>query len=164
MISFVVISFVVLLTYTSICIAKYGVPSSLSETYYLLKDSGINPVWFTACLGIADLSLLFGWLHISDIVLPDITFLSFICFVAILFVAVAPNFKDIQKWIHTVSAIVGGLSAIVWCSFACWYVPTILIALAIFASVKKIGSAVFWFEMAAFLSTYISVTILFLTT
>lgn len=163
MILFVLISFIVFAAYTLVCMYRYGIPLSLSETYYLLKEDSKCPVWFTACLGIADLSLLFAWLHISDIALPNITFLTFICFVAILFVAVAPNFKDIQRWVHTISAIIGGLSAVVWCVFAYWYIPAIFIVLAAIASIKKISSVVFWFEMAAFLSVYASVIILYLT-
>lgn len=152
-----ILSFILLASYIGICIYKYGIPSSLSETYYILKENKKQPLLFTAALGIADILVWFDWLRVSDVSFPNISFLTFICMVSILFVAVAPNFRSIQKWVHTIGAIVGGLSAIIWCSITMWYIPAVLLLLAIAASVKKVSSVVFWFEMAAFLSVYICV-------
>lgn len=156
MITFVLLSILIMGVYLYCTISKFGVPTSLSETFYLLERKWL----FTAALGVADLSLLFGWLHYSDMYYPNITFLAFLCFVAILFVAVAPNFKDIQKWVHTLSAAIGGVFGIAWCLAVCWVIPVIFVIAATILTIKIKSRVVFWYEMAAFLSVY--VTILYL--
>lgn len=143
-------SLFILFSYILFCVKKFGVPPSLSETYYLLDKNWL----FTSVLAVSDILLLIGWLNISD------SFLAFLCAVCILFVAVAPMFKGIQKNIHTISAILGGLFGIIFCFISCWIIPVIFILIAAVLTIKT-RKPIFWFEMAAFASVYSTVIYLY---
>lgn len=142
------LSFVILLSY----ILYAGVAESLSATYYKVK----KPYLFQIALGLTGFLMM--------IYLLDITagkwyqFLSFFATSALIFVAFAPDYKNmLEGKVHVGAAMTSAiavLALIVLMGY--WYVP-ILPALAAFFIIKKYGNKTYWLEMVCFASIFITV-------
>lgn len=89
------LSFIIIFTYIIYMIYKYGVPKSISTTYYSL-----NHKWVFSVVLLASSLLLLPKL-------VEFGFLGFLCVVGVIFVAYAPNFMDneLVDRVHTGSAI-----------------------------------------------------------
>ena len=141
------LSFVILTAY---CLYA-GVAESLSATYYKVK----KPYLFQLALGVA------GFL--MTIYLLDMTagkwyqFLSFFSTSALIFVAFAPDYKNmLEGKVHVGAAMTSAiavLALIVLMGY--WYVP-VLPALAAFFIIKKYGNKTYWLEMVCFASIFIT--------
>ena len=121
----------------SICI--FGMPSSLSDTYYLFESKKKNLGWvFTAMMWSMAGFLMPGWLGISDAIgfwESNFTALAFFAACAIFFVGCAPKFREvgIENKVHMISAKLCACFAIGWCAIDCWkimYIVPISIGLA----------------------------------
>lgn len=101
------IPFIILLIYIIYIIAKYGVPRSISQIYYLTKHK-----W------IFRLVLILFVASTMPIMLANYPyqFLSFLMGAGVLFVATAPNFEDdsLVDSVHTYSAIISLVSSQIW--------------------------------------------------
>lgn len=153
-------SLLVLAGYVSYAVWRCGVPASLSETYYILEKLN-RPRWlFTACLALAAFLLIPAWVEASA---SGTQFLAFLSCAALLFVAFAPAFGERQEGrVHTGAAIVCALSGLAWCCVAfpySWIVPAACIASAVYPVVKSLKKWLFWTEMAAFASVYVSLLV-----
>ena len=145
------LSFVILLSY----ILYAGVAESLSATYYKVK----KPYLFQIALGLA------GFL--MTIYLLDMTagkwyqFLSFFATSALIFVAFAPDYKQmLEGKVHVGAAMTSAiavLALIVLMGY--WYVP-ILPAIVVFFIIKKYVNKTYCLEMVCFASIFITALIL----
>ena len=151
MIALPITAFIILLSY----IIYAGVAESLSATYYKVK----KPYLFQVALGLA------GFL--MTIYLLDMTagkwyqFLSFFATSALIFVAFAPDYKQmLEGKVHVGAAMTSAiavLALIVLMGY--WYVP-VLPAIVAFFIIKKYGNKTYWLEMVCFASIFITALIL----
>ena len=150
MTALLITSFVILLSY----ILYAGVAESLSATYYKVK----KPYLFQIALGITGFLMM--------IYLLDVTagkwyqFLSFFATSALIFVAFAPDYKQmLEGKVHVAAAMVSAISALALIVLmGYWYVP-ILPALTAFFLIKKYGNKTYWLEMVCFASIYLTAII-----
>lgn len=147
----VIISFIIFAAYLAVVIKMFGLPASISETYYLLENRRKGTGWlFTAmCWGVVG-TLLPAWLDMT----PDsYQFTAFLAAAGLLFVGAAPQFKlSLTGWVHYVSAALCCASAILWCIFAgYWFVP-LATFLAGEGLALRYGKSMFWIEIAAFVA------------
>jgi hypothetical protein len=170
------VSFAVFLAYNITAICIFGMPSSLSDTFYLYqsKKNGLGYI-FTAMMFTMALSLMPAWLSISDAVSGwehNLTFLAFFAAAMICFVGAAPAFRNIgiENKVHMIAAKSCAVFAIAWCAVVCWrimYIIPIAIGLAWFIGWllrnhtnegRKWTKCDDWiWEMAAFIATFATI-------
>ena len=151
MIALPITAFIILLSY----ILYAGVAESLSATYYKVK----KPYLFQVALGLAGFLMM--------IYLLDITagrwyqFLSFFATSALIFVAFAPDYKQmLEGKVHNTNAYISAFaSVLLLVLMGYWYVP-ILPAIVAFFIIKKYGNKTYWLEMVCFASIFITALIL----
>ncbi len=156
----IIFSFIVFVTYTVATIVLFGILPSLSASYYKWEEKHKCGWLFSATMFTMAVTLLPAWLTLSEG--STFQFLSFLCPASLIFVGAAPKFENdnIEKWLHPIAAIICAVCAICWLLFVghLWWV--VLICFVVFLAIALltktlIKSAVFWFEMVAFIATYI---------
>ena len=145
------LSFVILTAY---CLYA-GIDESLSATYYKVK----KPYLFQLALGITGFLMM--------IYLLDVTagkwyqFLSFFATSALIFVAFAPDYKNmLEGKVHVAAAMVSAFSALALIVLmGYWYVPILPALVALFI-IKRYGNKTYWLEMVCFTSIFLTALIL----
>lgn len=150
------ISFVIFAAYVITMIVLFGVPASISETYYLLEREGRGLGWlFTAfCWGVS-FTLLPAWLDMTP---EAYRFVPFLAAAGLLFVGAAPQFKvSLSGPVHFVGAGVCCVFAGLWVALsgAWWMLPATYGVCLAQASVWH--KWMFWIEIAAFASTFLAI-------
>lgn len=150
------ISFITFTAYVACMIALFGVPASISETYYLLdrKRRGLGWLFTGFCWLVAG-ALLPPWLDMT----PDTyRFVPFLAAAGLMFVGAAPQFKvSLSGPVHFIGAGVCCVFAGLWVilSGAWWMLP------ATYGVCLALGSVwhkwMFWIEIAAFASTFLTI-------
>ena len=146
---------------------KYGIPASISESYYLLPKAVRLPVFYLWTIAVA-LPLVIFWLDISTGTAQALVFFGCVFLVG---VGTTASFKEIgqtQK-IHITCAILCALLTQIWIFI---YTPfwffTLSLTILFFAfglrtkgalgeGRTSINSLTFFLELAAFISVYIGV-------
>jgi hypothetical protein len=155
----IIFSFIVFVAYTVATIVLFGILPSLSASYYKWEEKYKCGWLFSATMFTMAVTLLPAWLTLSEG--STFQFLSFLCPASLIFVGAAPKFETerLEKWLHPIAAIICAVCAILWLLFVghLWWV--VLISLIVFLAIALltktlIKSAVFWFEMIAFVATY----------
>lgn len=164
----VLIAFLIYLIYNGIVIRLFGVPNSLSNTFYLFKSKNkwlrfLFPVMMVILVAL----LLPAWLEIS--IGSALQFLAFFAASGLLFVGAAPAFmsSNLENKVHTYSAIAAAILALLWIIFVSKIWAVILVwffAIALIAFLTKTWktSFVYWLETVAFMSTFTAILICFL--
>lgn len=166
--TYLILTFVALalfVAYNAVAIKLFGIPESLSNTYYLYEAKHKGLGWlFTCFMWTLAFLLLPAWIATSEGVGPwmsNFTFLSFFSAAAIAFVGTAPKFHDTAEGkIHVISASICAATAILWDFVICWHIWYVFfIALAIVISVCAFTKTfkeckVYWMEMMAFVPTF----------
>lgn len=151
------------LIYNIIALLLFGVPKSLSMTYYLFKDrENILKFLFPSMMTLLAFFLMPAWIEMSEG--SPFQFTAFLSAAAILFVGAAPAFKDsdMENKVHSIAACICAAAAIAWICLVTpyWYVILIVLgvitAIAIVTKTWKTGY-IYWLEMVAFVSTFISI-------
>lgn len=150
--------------YNIIAIMLFGVPKSLSTTYYLFKsrENSLKSL-FPAMIVLLCIFLMPCWIELSKN--STFQFLSFLSPAALMFVGFAPAFNDnkMEALVHSIAAYACAVISILWIIFVTpyWYVIlvifAIITAIAIFTKTWK-TCYTYWLEMVAFISTFISIT------
>lgn len=154
------IAFIIYLIYNGVAIKLFGIPESLSNTFYLYKD---KKDWLKVLFPIMMLSivvfLLPSWLTISEG--SNLQFLSFLAVGGILFTGAAPMFKNkgIESRVHTISAICAAVFSILWVVFVAklllllivWFLIVALLSIST-GTYKK--CLIYWLETVAFMSSF----------
>lgn len=153
-----VVSLVIFLAYLVGMYVHFGIPASLSDTYYKMENRRKGAGWFftAMCWGVA-LPLL---PYLLDVTPAGYQFTAFLACAGLMFVGAAPQFKlSLTGPVHYVSAAVCCSSAILWCILSgYWFIP--FNAFLIYGWVAlRYGKPMFWIEMAAFTSMYVCVFI-----
>ena len=155
------IAFFIFFVYNSFVISDFGIPKSLSETYYLYKER-YNRGWFFPVSMFVIIGLLLPlWIVISEGSIFQ--FLAFLAPVSLLFVATAPMFKssNLENNVHTISAYIGAACALLWIILVAqywWIIIATLISVTLVAlktDTFKSG-IVYWLELVTLVSTFIT--------
>lgn len=149
--------------YNAVAILLFGVPKSLSMTYYLFKDrQDVLKVLFPTMITLLVMCLMPCWIEISEG--SNFQFLSFLSAASLMFVGAAPAFKSssLENAVHQVAAYLCASFAILWICLVTPYWYIVLIVLAIVAALAIVtktvkSSYIYWLEMVAFGSTFISI-------
>ena len=138
----------------SVCLAlllvRFGIPTSLSESYYNLGGKDGKGILFYGMLAVTVFLMLTPMVEAAQ-------FWGFLCGAGLLFVGAAPAFKGdsgIDKIIHPISAAVCGITSFMTLlQVRLWWLDIITIAaavgLALWTKTAK-TCYIFWLEMAAF--------------
>ena len=155
----IIVATAIYVAYNAFSLAIFGVPESLSNTYYLYKEKW-NKGWLFCLMMYLVVALMMpAWITLSEG--SNFQFLAFLAPASIAFVGTAPRFKDgdLENKVHTVSAIIAAACSLLWVALVTpyWYVILIwfgYISLAsIFTSSSQIAY-VYWLETVAFGSTF----------
>lgn len=163
MMTSILIATLIYITYNVISIIYFGIPNSLSQTYYLWKSKANIGYVFTASMAAVVLAMMPAWITISEG--SSFQFLSFLAPAAIMFVAMAPAFmsSDLENKVHSISAICAAVFALAWVVLVAgmWWIILVWLALVVAAAIwsKTIPAYVYWLETIAFGSTFTSVII-----
>lgn len=161
----VCISFLIFIVYNAVAIKLFGIPWSLSKTYYLYEEKKKGLGWiFTIFMWTMAFTMVPGFLTVSDAVGPWMsyfTFLAFITVAGIVFVGAAPRYReDLESDVHMTAAKICTAAAILWCFLVCWniwWVPICAAAIpALIATCTKTWKSArdYWVEMLAFFATF----------
>lgn len=167
----ILISLFLFTAYNTVSIKQFGVPKSLSDTFYLWNEVKKNLGYiFTGMMGGMSLTLLPAWIEIGNQISTWSQYLNPLAFfacAAIMFVGVAPAFRDfpMESIVHCTAAKIAAVCALIWCFVACyqiWYVPLVCIIAVLIAGLytktfKK--CSVYWLEMMAFAATFLTVIV-----
>ena len=159
------IAFIIYLIYNGIAIKLFGIPESLSDTYYLYKEKKdwmriFFPLMMFSMVGL----LMPAWLEISTGSM--LQFLAFLAAASIAFVGAAPTFKNggMDYKVHSISSYCAAVFSILWVVLVSklWIMPIIwfvfITLLAILTKTVK-TSSIYWLETIAFMSTFMSIMI-----
>lgn len=157
----IIVATCIYVAYNTICLALFGIPESLSNTYYLYKEKS-NKGWLFPLMMYAVVALMMpAWITLSEG--SDFQFLAFLAPAAIAFVGTAPAFKsdDLENVVHTTAAIVAAICSLAWVAVITPYWWMILvwfgfIALAAILTSSYKSCLVYWLEQVAFGATFTS--------
>jgi hypothetical protein len=155
----IIAAIAIYLVYNAISLANFGIPKSLSDTYYLWKVRN-GRGWYFSLMMYAVVTLMMpAWITMSEG--SDFQFLAFLAPAAIAFVGTAPRFKDtnLENHVHMTSAYLAAAFALAWVALVTPYWWAILIWLCIVAAISVLTSSyktclVYWLETIAFGSTF----------
>lgn len=149
--------------YNMVVLLLFGVPKSLSMTYYLFKErSEKMKLLFPTMMTLLTIFLMPCWLEISEG--SNFQFTAFLAAAGILFVGAAPAFKSssLENMVHQVSAYFAAAMAMLWICLVTpyWYIILIVLGIIVFLAIvtKTVKSGyIYWLEMVAFISTFASI-------
>lgn len=152
--------------YNIYILCKFGLPCSLSYTYYQFESvrNGLGVVFSFMMIFVFGL-LIYPWMSVTTVISSwsqYLTILPFISCAGCMFVGIAPNIQyseRIEK-IHVISALVAAIAAVLWICIVCYKLSYIFLiwvvvigAIAHFTGTAK-SSRDYWFEMAIFGGTF----------
>ena len=155
----IIIATAIFVAYNAVSLANFGVPKSLSMTYYLWGEKA-NKGWLFCLMMYAVVAFMMpAWITMSEG--SDFQFLAFLAPASIAFVGTAPRFKDgdLENKVHTISAIIAAACSLAWVALVTPYWWVMLIWLGFIALASVLTSSyktayVYWLEQVAFGSTF----------
>ena len=164
--SLLIVSFLIFTLFNVITLKLFGVPESLSNTFYLYQNKKKGLGWiFPICIVLTIGLLMPSWLTVADMLCSSLTILAFVSIVCVLLVGFSPCYKteNYDGNVHNISAVLGAACAILWCVLVCFDI--ILIPLVIAFAIGIAGlitkswktSAIYWLEIMAFAAIFICV-------
>lgn len=160
---FVLAAFLIYWAYNQVALAIFGVPKSLSMTFYLFQErKKWQRILFPIMMVSMAVLLLPSWLEISEG--SDLQFMAFFAAAGIIFTGAAPAFKssDLENKVHMGSAIFAAIFALLWVAFVAklWYFIVVWLVIIVLMSLltKSIKTGyIYWLETVAFMSTFTAV-------
>lgn len=155
----IIVATCIYVVYNAVAIAIFGVPDSLSNTYYLWKEKNGKGWLFCLMMYLVVALMMPAWISLSEG--SNFQFLAFLAPASIMFVGTAPRFKDgdLENKVHTISAIIAAACSLLWVMLVTPYWWVLLIWLGFIALASVLTSSyktclVYWLEQVAFLSTF----------
>ena len=145
------ISFAIITGYLAFVVAKFGIPKSISDTYYLLGKQG----WlFQLALAATAFCVVPSLIDAST---EYTKFLAFLACAGLAFVSAAPLFKmELEGKVHFTSAYICCGSLVLWQVFnTSWIIPLVCFALVAYPMLKD-KKYMWWMEIATIVSAYVS--------
>lgn len=167
-----IIALIIFTIYNTCILSKFGVPHSLSQTFYLLNTIKRQLGYlFTIMLFSVAFCLMPGWIEITENITTwsnHLTAIPFLASALLGVVGAAPAFRDSDKEdkIHTISAYAAALLSIIWCAVVCyniaWFIiPICTVVILIAAKITKTlkPCLTYWLEMIALLTTFTTILV-----
>lgn len=162
------VSLAIFVVYNAILIKMYGVPSSLSQTFYALQEHGHWGGWFTIMMWTMSFTLLIPWIIVGNNITPWSRYLGFLPFLtcaALVFVSTAANYRkewgshEVHMWCAKGAAVFALLWIFIVCYKVCYIVPAWVLLIGGIAHLTKTAKSArdYWLEMVAFGSVFTSV-------
>ena len=161
----ILIAFVIFIIYTSAHLILFGIPISLSQTYYQFKERKnclkvLFPIMMISIAGF----LLPAWLEISEN--SNFQFTTFLACSGLIFTGICPAFREskYENIFHTTNACFAVLMAFLWIVLVTklWYTIPICVTFALLGAIisKTLKvSYTYWFELSSIFATVISILI-----
>ena len=156
MIYLFIISFLLFVSYNVLFVRYKGLPTCLSDTFYMFKSSRswLFPVTLSVCIFTA----VPAWIHVSKDIFTVLPFIA--CF-GVLLVAAAPYYKSITNRPHVFGAAIAGLATLAWTILHMpWMV--LLLLLFIYPIYRYRSCYLYFLELWAFSMVYFSTFTLYL--
>lgn len=157
----IIVATVIYVAYNAICLALFGIPESLSNTYYLWKEKNGKGYLFCLMMYAVVAFMMPAWLTLSEG--STFQFLAFLAPMSIAFVGTAPKFKDdkLEGNVHSISAVIAAACSLLWVALVTPFWWMILIWLGLIAMASILTSSyktclVYWLEQVAFGATFTS--------
>ena len=144
-------SLIILFGYLAFVIAKFGIPQSISDTYYLLGKKG----WlFQLALAATAFCVVSSLIDASS---ENTQFLAFLACAGLAFVSAAPLFKmELEGKVHFTSAYICCGSLVLWQILnTSWIIPLACFALVAIPMLND-KKYMWWLEIATIVSAYVS--------
>lgn len=155
----IIVATIIYVAYNAISLANFGVPDSLSMTYYLWKKDSNKGYVFSLMMYAVVALMMPAWITMSEG--SDFQFLAFLAPAAIAFVGTAPRFKDteLENKVHSISAVIAAACSLAWVALVTPYWWAILVWFEIIAMYAILTSSyksclVYWLEQVAFGATF----------
>ena len=162
MVALLLFAFVIFVVYLVGTCAEFGIPISISNTFYCWqstneKPSDRNELMFCGAMTLSGLTLIPAWLYVSN---EYTQFLAFLSVAGMLFVGGASAYKEtLTKAVHYTSAGIWATGAIAWTLISSEY-----IALVIGLGSALIGHAIdnfknrtFWLEVSVVITMFLAI-------
>lgn len=157
----IIMATTIFVAYNAVVIPIFGIPESLSNTYYLYKEK-CNKGWLFCLMMYLVVALMMpAWITLSEG--SAFQFLAFLAPASIAFVGTSPRFKDgdLENKVHTYSAYVAAACSLLWVGLVTpyWWVILVwlgFIAIASILTCSYKSCLVYWLEMIAFGATFTS--------
>ena len=155
MLTIITINIILFCLYNIYIIYKYGLPTSLSETAYMLEKR----YWlFTILCLVTGFSILPIWFNIGS---SDWDFLKFLSMIGLAFTGVTPMFKEgLDKPVHYTSSIITCICMLLWLGLnGFWWSLCIGIGLFIILTCIDYKRVVYYGEICCWLGLLITLAI-----
>lgn len=157
-------SLVILMSYTVAVCIKFGIPTTLSESYYFIYKKYL----FTLVLWLSGFLLLPPIMEMTG---GDTQIIPFLSIVGIMIVGAAPKYKEQERTLHIIGATMAGFFSQLWIILYAypWTLLTwailIIWAIGILIESKLVEWSeeldkrkwFFWAEMLAFINLYLNI-------
>jgi hypothetical protein len=153
-----IFSFVIFAAYITVIIKFFGVPHSISDSFYLLEGrrKGLGYVFTLWCWAVA-FTVMAAMLQLSQGQWWQ--FLSLFAGGGLVLVGTAPMFKGHERTVHYASAGTCAVATLLWmCLEGYCYAPAVWMTVCGMIA-ARLGKPVFWIEAGMFLSVF---TVLFI--
>lgn len=146
-----ILSMIILFGYLALVVAKFGIPKSISDSYYLLGKKG----WmFQVALFLTAFLVMPSLIDRSS---EDTQFLAFLSCAGLIFVGAAPFFKrTFDSKVHFISAAICCVGLVLWQIFNASWVTPLVCLLAVLYPMFKDKKYMWWLEIATIMSAYVS--------
>lgn len=155
--------------YNAVAIHFFGIPKSLSETFYLYQNKKKSLGYiFTGMMFTVALTLMPAWIEITEVISTWSNYLTVLPFLGagmIAFVGAAPAFRSckLESKVHTISATAAAVFSLLWCAVVCYKIAYIIPISAVivwgtaFITKTQKTAQTYWWEMVAFLATFTTI-------
>jgi hypothetical protein len=156
----IIVATCIYVVYNAIAIAIFGVPESLSNTYYLWKEKNEKGWLFCLMMYLVVALMMPAWITMSEG--SNFQFLAFLAPASLMFVGTAPRFKDfsLENKVHTYSAYLAAACSLLWVGLVTPYWWVILIWFGLISGIltitKTYSCIVYWLETIAIGATFTS--------
>ena len=158
MTTLIIISFVIFLAYLIATYAWFGIPYSISDTYYKLEARKPGAGWLFSAMCVSVGGLLMPAL--LDMTADHYQFSVFLACAGLIFVGAAPQFKlSLTNVVHYGSAAVCCVFSQVWVILSgCWWVSLLSFTICLLLA-NRDRKWMFWIEIAAIGATYLTIAL-----
>lgn len=157
-------SLVILMSYTVAVCIKFGIPTTLSESYYFIYKKYL----FTLVLWLSGFLILPPIMEMTG---GDTQIIHFLSIIGIMIVGAAPKYKEQERTLHIIGATMAGFFSQLWIILYAypWTLLTwailIIWAIGILIESKLVEWSeeldkrkwFFWAEMLAFINLYLNI-------
>ncbi|MDR2130563.1 MAG: hypothetical protein LBP56_05270 [Odoribacteraceae bacterium] len=159
MVTLLLSSTILFAAYIAAIACKFGVPASISDSYYLLeekwKHAGLAFTLWCFLVGVTVMACMF-----DASAGKTYQFLGLFAGGGLGFVGAAPLFKSRERTVHVISAAACALAAILWMGLSgYWIIAFSSLGAGIIAASFSRGKQVFWIESGIFLGVYLTLWI-----